>query len=465
MHLYKNLDDTVEREYILAFLCIPTAASIIVMIFFLPSLRRNHELKSGSASGILCILLFSIPSPVFLHLYYLYLVARNSIVSRKCRLISKICLVMQLGRAISGSLPLFIFGINILTRRMLLKQHINQLEINELSHFMNENLMYLLSMLLSLFMLVISVHRYNERLTGSILSVLVTVPYTASTVAIRSIALALILSIYPISWSCVLVTSLVLGLLLVNLVGQISDKTEDEESEVSCWKWLGHVVYKLPGKIVKACVSIISPVEYNNDRLLSDTASHGSVLILLNYLLVMVGLCVGVATAVLYWVPNNYTGLIMSGMRGWTIHVPEMPVIMKTDLGMEFRVKTQPKEMDLASAMNIDIITDESLDMIVSIALPGLMVLLTLPITLTRLALLGMECYLIKRDKYRHETITETTDDEDQTLEDSISAARQGVAGRLSVSLCCGLLATVITSIILLLATVALALRLFKTQT
>ena len=71
-------------------------------------------------------------------------------------------------------------------------------------------------------------------------------------------------------------------------------------------------------------------------------------------------------------------------MRGWTIHVPEMPVIMKTDLGMEFRVKTQPKEMDLASAMNIDIITDESLDMIVSIALPGLMVLLTLPITLTR---------------------------------------------------------------------------------
>ena len=76
-----------------------------------------------------------------------------------------------------------------------------------------------------------------------------------------------------------------------------------------------------------------------------------------------------------------------------------------------------------------------------------------------------MECYLIKRDKYRHETITEPTDDEDQTLEDSISAARQGVAGRLSVSLCCGLFATVITSIILLLATVALALRLFKTQT
>ena len=56
-------------------------------------------------------------------------------------------------------------------------------------------------------------------------------------------------------------------------------------------------------------------------RLLSDTASHGSVLILLNYLLVMVGLCVGVATAVLYWVPNNYTGLIMSGKFYFKIYL------------------------------------------------------------------------------------------------------------------------------------------------
>ena len=72
-------------------------------------------------------------------------------------------------------------------------------------------------------------------------------------------------------------------------------------------------------------------------------------------------------------------------MSGWTIHVPEMPVVLKSSIsGMEFRVKTQPKEMDLASVLNIDIITDDYLDMIVSIVLPGLMILLTLPITLTR---------------------------------------------------------------------------------
>ena len=64
----------------------------------------------------------------------------------------------------------------------------------------------------------------------------------------------------------------------------------------------------------------------------------------------------------------------LTAMYLWRIFKDIIPDLLK-----EYHNRVNPSRRK-----NIDIITDESLDMIVSIALPGLMVLLTLPITLTR---------------------------------------------------------------------------------
>ena len=72
--------------------------------------------------------------------------------------------------------------------------------------------MYELSMFLSLLGLVVSVHRYNERQTGLLVSCLVSVPFTLATVTTRVQAAAIILAFYPLTWSLVLFSSLVAGL-------------------------------------------------------------------------------------------------------------------------------------------------------------------------------------------------------------------------------------------------------------
>ena len=125
--------------------------------------------------------------------------------------------------------------------------------------------MYLLSMMMSLVVVTMSLHRYNERLTSSIASVLVSLPHTVATVTVRCLALALILSFYPVLWSVSLVMCLVLGNMIVNAMCHIRTKSEEEDEASCCECWKG-VLCTLPKKIVKAVISIVSPMDYSYDR-------------------------------------------------------------------------------------------------------------------------------------------------------------------------------------------------------
>ena len=165
--------------------------------------------------------------------------------------------------------------------------------------------------------------------------------------------------------------------------------------------------------------------------------------------MVMTGLCVAVSTTVLYYVPNNYHGLVMSGLSGWTIQLPEIPLVMKTGMGVDFRVKTPPREVDLTQVLNMDIITDDTLDMIVAIALPVIMLLLTLPITLTRVAMLGLDCIMIRRN----------TDDSEGGHHATLGDRRAGLGPRVTMTLCCGLVAGMVTTIIVLTAAVIVGIK------
>ena len=303
--------------------------------------------------------------------------------------------------------------------------------------------MFVPAMALSLVAVVASVHRYNERQTSSLLS-LVTLPFTFTTTTIRILALALILSVYPVLWSAVLLAGLALALLVLNLVCTRQSRQrlpgqEEEEEARPC------LLVRLPALALTSLASIISPLGYNSDRQLSQTEVRGGLLILLNYFLVMLGLGVGLATSSYYYVPNIYQGITMSALD-LKVKIPEMNLAVELSRGMDINVVVPSRELDLGSASDLvaDLETDDNWDLIFSLALPSLAVVLSLPLTITRVALLGLDCLLIRTSR----------------LAENMSEARRGLGGRLSLSLCCGVISAIVTSITFLAVIALLVLKL-----
>ena len=292
-------------------------------------------------------------------------------------------------------------------------------------------------MTLSLVAVVASVHRYNERQTSSILT-LVTLPFTFTTTTIRILALAIIISVYPVMWSTVLTAGLAAALLVLNLVCSRQRRLREKE-ETPC------LVVRLPGLILQSLASIISPLGYNSDSQLSQANIRGGLLILLNYFLVMLGLGVGLATSSYCYVPNIYQGITMSALD-LKVKIPEMSVAVELSRGMDINVILPSRELDLGSATDLvaDLETDDNWDLIFSLALPSLAVILSLPLTITRVALLGLDCLLIRKSK----------------LAENVTEARRGLGGRLSLSLCCGVMSALITSITLLAIIAVVVLKL-----
>ena len=297
--------------------------------------------------------------------------------------------------------------------------------------------MFVPAMALSLLAVVTSVHRYNERQTSSLLT-LVTLPFTFTTTTVRILALALIISVYPILWSTVLIAGLGAALLVLNLLC-VRQRQLEEKQETSC------LLMRLPALSLRALASIISPLGYNSDSQLNQTRVRGGLLILLNYFLVMLGLGVGLATSSYYYVPNIYQGITMSALD-LKVKIPEMSLAVELSQGMDINVIVPSRELDLGSASDLvaDLETDDNWDLIFSLALPSLAVILSLPLTLTRVALLGLDCLLVRKSQ----------------LDESLAGARRGLGGRLSLSLCCGVISAIVTSITLLAVVALIVLKL-----
>ena len=63
---WAGLGPGAERDYIVLLLCLPTLASVLVLLSLASTWRRAHGLQHPATAAILCILLVSIPSPIFL---------------------------------------------------------------------------------------------------------------------------------------------------------------------------------------------------------------------------------------------------------------------------------------------------------------------------------------------------------------------------------------------------------------
>ena len=113
--------------------------------------------------------------------------------------------------------------------------------------------------------------------------------------------------------------------------------------------------------------------------------------------------------------------------------------------------------VDLANSANLEasISMDDTMDLIVSIAVPMLLVLVSLPVTITRVAMIGLNCVVVREDVMG-------TESGRQSLKQEIQRARRGVSGRLGLSICCGVSGAVVTSLVMLIGTSLLAVKLFS---
>jgi len=450
--MYTEMDVT-NQEYVLLFLILPT---VVASSGWLACNWCNKNLSWSYFAIVFCLLLLSVPSPIFLHLFYLYEVTKC--VGRS-RPVGNLIALAQLCHAFTGSLPLIMCGLYMLLQAVIRED--KSVAINHIAQLLERYPLYTPAMFLSFCLVVTAFHRYNERRTSTLLSILVTIPFTIITIAVRILGVAVILAFHPSKWSLLLLAGLSLSLLLLNLAckyninKQPQNKDEDEGMAECCASTnCTFLLFKLPRLLLKAFGDIFIPLGYNSDPDLGQSAIRGSLQILGNYALTMGCLGVGLATAILHHVPNTYHGLEMAKM-GMLVEIPETNVVVKTGSGMDIQVKMPATNVDLANSANLEasITMDDTMDLVVSIVVPMLLVLVSLPVTITRVAMMRLNCLVVREEVMKNESGQES-------LQQEIQRARKGVSWRLGLSICCGVSGAVVTSVIMLIITAVLAVKL-----
>ena len=111
--------------------------------------------------------------------------------------------------------------------------------------------------------------------------------------------------------------------------------------------------------------------------------------------------------------------------------------------------------VDLANSANLEasITMDDTMDLMVAIAVPMILVLVSLPVTITRVAMIGLNCIVVRDEVMENES-------GQQSLKEEIQHARKGVSWRLGLSICCGVSGAIVTSVVMLIGTSILAVKL-----
>jgi len=434
--------------YTLLFLLTPTLLS--PLLWLATSLGGR---SCATTCSTLLLLLFSLPSPLLLHLANLYEVGRRR---QPPRPLTRILAQAMLCHALTGSLPLFLTGLNILKQEIVTAE--DTIAVDLLQNFLASHTLFIPALILSFLLMVLGIHRFNEMRSSSLVAVLVSLPLTMCTLAARLTALTFILAFQPIRYSLLLLLLLTVGNLAVGLCCRVGSspgarRVEEEEggvpAAVDCLGMRGSALLsQLPGQGIRAAASILHPLGYTGDPGLGQVRVRGGALLLANYLVVMAGLGAGLALSLLHRVPNTYQGLEMASI-GVQLEVPETEVLVKSMSGMDIKVKMPITRMDLGGmeSMQATVSMDPWLDKAIAIAAPLILVLITLPATIVRAALLGLDCVVLRRDVAEDER-------------GSLQRARQGLGHRVSAALVCGLLGAMITSIIVIATVAAVAAKL-----
>ena len=94
----------------------------------------------------------------------------------------------------------------------------------------------------------------------------------------------------------------------------------------------------IPKVLLQSVADTLIPLGYQEDNHLGIKKVRGGLQIILNYLVVNIGLLLGVSTAILHIMPSTIVGLEMNKME-MTVEIPETGLRVKSWSGAHIKVK------------------------------------------------------------------------------------------------------------------------------
>ena len=260
-------------------------------------------------------------------------------------------------------------------------------------------------------MLIASLHHYNERDTDRILSSFITLPFTIVTVVLRLLCLSFILFESMSSFITVTVSITILNILssLYLLRKQISMSRSSKKLKCCCLgKCMSNILLKTKFIVLKSFLGIINPIGYRDIVL---KFQQQKLLLITNYFIVMTFLLTGVASSINRILPLtlksiNILSLFSSkpdigGGTGALVKVSEAEVSVETREGITFEFQLPPSSIVLGPgnsspvSSGMSMVIENKVQIVVVVC--AVVVLLTLPITIVRASLIGLECSLVKQ--------------------------------------------------------------------
>jgi len=244
-----------------------------------------------------------------------------------------------------------------------------------------ERRLELYAVVVSLINLIIAATRFNERLTGAPVKYLVGIPFLISNILFRIVGFGLLFSLFDVEWKLMCVGILVcIGVLSVLLATPCTRCSMRSMRAASL---------SLPG--------VLMPLGYTGDKTLGHS-STGWKLIFINVVGSLTIFSIVIHTVITEFLPQSLTVY------------PRLDMVRPL-AAMELIFKIQGRELSLEMPeFEVQLQSDEPAKLMVtlskhelrllSVIVPGLLVLTILPFTVLRILLIGWKCGLQKNESH-----------------------------------------------------------------
>jgi len=416
---------------------------LILPSIVLPLLAMLHSLVKGRLSYSSSLLLVLPPSPFLLHILLLH----RKLKGEEHHRISLAARGASLTHALLSSLPLLLVSMVTMVRAAVGK---DQVDMASLHSHLYEHSLQGLAATLSLINLQVSGIRFNERLSGRAICLLVGLPFFFVNTCLRLAGFTLLLAYFDTPWIllmlglhfCVAALGVQLGAgqtmcgracRAILGVERRSDGVTERRS--------GRSDQGVVGALVLSLANCAVPCGYNRDRSLGHCMGRSWMMVVVTWIGSVALHCLIINQTIIAEVPNVYTGLapvdlsMLMPKTGLAVSLPNMA----GGLNVKLVLPQTQMTMDAEHPASYELSTSPQQDMLVALAVPLLLALLTLPFTLLRVILLGWDCALTRQKEWK-----------EQEDEEDLSAGKC----RNCLTVCCGVTAMMLATIILMLVVI-----------
>jgi len=273
----------------------------------------------------------------------------------------------------------------------------NSLDAGSFHIYLHSNKMMFMGATLSLVNILVAAYRYNERLTGRPVALLVGVPFLLATILFRIIGFGLLLSFFDEAWiflclgimfamsaiSVQLASNLTIcGRIFRGVFGDFDESGSGSPERKS----------SIFSSFLLTLGGVFLPVGYTRDQRLGHVSGRGWRLILVNCVGSLAILSTVMSTAVVQYIPNT---VVVQQLVDMVMKMAAMEVTIKTS-GKEIKFDLPQTRMSMFAEDPVrGSLTLSRHDMIyISYIMPAFLCLLVLPFTILRIILLGWDCRL-----------------------------------------------------------------------